>query len=386
MFSKIVTFINFFLSVFDLIRLNFFILINKIFYPKKKIIFIYHPTRSLTFNNKNYLEELFNDYGKDFLIINGNQISTIREKGSFYIINNFFLKFIFGTNIFFTSYISDDFTPNSIRVYMHHDIYDTPLVNNKKLYEFYNRVIKYNYLFLPNKQSLKMFENLFAKFNENKVDKIPELFETGYYKLDFLNDKKTFYQIKENQNIIIAPTNFLIWPEFCINNLEEVIATLLRETKYKIIYRPHPSNWKHPDVINVIKKFSKFEKFKYDNSIDYFEIYLNSKCMITDLSGTAYTYSFFTKKPVIFFSQNEKLLNNLNYDKLSYFKDREKIGFLYENLSGLVNSVLNIKNGNYDKKNSIESLENNFTYLGKTKDRTKNLIDDILIKNYGKKT
>ena len=46
-----------------------------------------------------------------------------------------------------------------------------------------------------------MFENLFAKFNENKVDKIPELFETGYYKLDFLNDKKTFYKIKENQNI-----------------------------------------------------------------------------------------------------------------------------------------------------------------------------------------
>ena len=386
MFSKIVTFIKFFFSVYDLIRLNFFILFNKIFYPKKKFIFIYHPTRSLTFNNKNYLEQLFNDYGKDYLIINGNQISTIREKGSFYIINNFFLKFIFGTNIFFTTYISDDFTPNSIRVYMHHDIYDTPLVNNKKLHEFYNRVIKYNYLFLPNKQSVKMFENLFAKFNENKIDKIPELFETGYYKLDFLNDKKTFYQIKENQNIIIAPTNFLIWPEFCINNLEEVIATLLRETKYKIIYRPHPSNWKHPDVINVIKKFSKFEKFNYDNSIDYFEIYLNSQCMLTDLSGTAYTYSFFTKKPVIFFSQNEKLLNNLNYDQLSYFKDREKIGFLCENLSGLINSVLNIKNGNYNKINSIEALENNFTYLGKTKYRTKNLIDDILIKIYGKKT
>ena len=340
----------------------------------------------MTFNNKNYLEQLFNDYGKDYLIINGNQISTIREKGSFYIINNFFLKFIFGTNIFFTTYISDDFTPNSIRVYMHHDIYDTPLVNNKKLHEFYNRVIKYNYLFLPNKQSVKMFENLFAKFNENKIDKIPELFETGYYKLDFLNDKKKFYQIKENQNIIIAPTNFLIWPEFCINNLEEVIATLLRETKYKIIYRPHPSNWKHPDVINVIKKFSKFEKFNYDTSIDYFEIYLNSQCMITDLSGTAYTYSFFTKKPVIFFSQNEKLLNNLNYDQLSYFKDREKIGILCENLSGLINSVLNIKNGNYNKINSIEALENNFTYLGKTKYRTKNLIDDILIKIYGKKT
>ena len=58
-FQKIVTFINFFLSVYDLIRLNFFILFNKIFYPKKKIIFIYHPTRSLTLNNKKLFRATF---------------------------------------------------------------------------------------------------------------------------------------------------------------------------------------------------------------------------------------------------------------------------------------------------------------------------------------
>ena len=46
---------------------------------------------------------------------------------------------------------------------------------------------------------------------------------------------------------------------------------------------------------------------------------------------------------------------------------------------------MNIKDDNYNKIKSIEALENNFTYLSKTKDRTKNLIDDILIKIYGKK-
>jgi len=80
-----------------------------------------------------------------------------------------------------------------------------------------------------------------------------------------------------------------------------------------------------------------------------------------------------------------KLLNNLNYAQLSYFKDREKIGFLCENLSTLINSVLNIEDDNYNKINSIEALENNFTYLSKTKDRTRNLIDDILIKIYDEK-
>jgi hypothetical protein len=385
MISKIKTLIKFFLSFISIVKLNILIFFYKLLKPKKRIIFIYHPTRSLTFNNKNYLEKLFSDYGNNYLIINGHQIDKIKERNYFFIIHNIFLKFIFGIDIFFSTYLSDGFTPNSFRIYMHHDIYDTPLVNNKKLYEFYKRIIKYNYLFLTNKQSIKMFKNLFAKFNENKIDKIPELFEIGYYKLDFLNDKKKFYQIKENQNIIIAPTNFLAWPEFCINNLEEVIATLLQETKYKIIYRPHPSNWNHPYVKNVIKKFSKFEKFNLDNSIDYFEIYLNSKCMIRDFSGTAYTYSLFTKKPVIFFSQFEKLLNNLNYAQLSYFKDREKIGFLCENLSTLINSVLNIEDDNYNKINSIEALENNFTYLSKTKDRTRNLIDDILIKIYDEK-
>ena len=381
MSSKIIILINFFLSFVNILKINFLIFFNKLFNSKKKIIFIYHPTRSLTLNNKNYLEKLFSNYDNDYFIINCHQINKIKEKNYFYIINNFFLKFIFGTNIFFSTYVSDEFTPNSTKIYMHHDIYDTPLVNEKKLKQFYSRILKYDYLFLPNKQSINIFENLFSKFHQDSNGNNPKIFETGYYKLDFLNNKKELYKKYENKNIVIAPTNFLIWPEFCINNLDKIINTLINKTNYNIVYRPHPSNWKSTEVLNILKKFESYETFKYDNSLDYFETYNNSICMITDLSGTAYTYSLFTKNPVIFYSYNENMIKNLKYDQLSYFKDRTKVGFIGKNIEEVINFVSNIENNISDKTNSINEIEESFFYLGKAKNRIKDLINDILTKN-----
>lgn len=380
MISKIKTLIKFFLSFISILKLNLLIFFYKLLKPNKKIIFIYHPTRSLTLNNKDYLEKLFSDYGSNYLIINGHQIDKIKEKNYFFIIHNIFLKFIFGIDIFFSTYLSDGFTPNSIKIYMHHDIYDTPLVNENKLEEFYERVIKYNYLFLPTKQSINMFENLFLKFNQHSKDIYPELIETGYYKLDFLNKKSEIYKIKKKKNIVIAPTNYLIWPELCINNLEEIIDALINKTDYNIIYRPHPANWKNQEVLDILKKFGSSKKFNYDNSIDYFEVYINSTCMITDFSGTAYTYSLFTKNPVIFFSHNENSIKYSKYGELSYFKDRTKIGPLTENVDQVINSILDIENVISQKINSISKLEKSIPYMGTSEKRIKNLINDILMK------
>lgn len=378
MISKIKTLIKFFLSFISIIKLNALIFFYKLLKPKKEIIFIYHPTRSLTFNNKNYLEKLFSDYGNNYLIINGHQIDKIKEKNYFFIIHNIFLKFIFGVDIFFSTYLSDDFTPNSIKIYMHHDIYDTPLANDNKLEQFYKRIVKYDYLFLPTKQSNSMFKNLFLKFNQQSKDINPKLIETGYYKLDFLKNKSEIYKKKEQKNIVIAPTNYFISPEFCFNNLEEIINVLLNKTDYNIIYRPHPANWKNQEVLNISDKFKNSKKFIYDNSTDYFEIYMNSICMITDLSGTAYTYSLFTKNPVIFFSHNENSIKYSRYNELSYFKDRTKIGLLTENLDQLINSIFDIENVISQKINSIKELEKNITYLGTSKNRIKDLIDKLI--------
>ena len=72
---------------------------------------------------------------------------------------------------------------------------------------------------------------------------------------------------------------------------------MLKNTSLNIIFRPHPSNLNclKSEINNLFKKI----KFKLDKSIDY-KVYNSSLCLITDISGTAYTYAFLTKRPVIF--------------------------------------------------------------------------------------
>ena len=114
--------------------------------------------------------------------------------------------------------------------------------------------------------------------------------------------------------------------------------------KYKIIYRPHPidltKKGNNQLVKNVIEKFKNYNNFKTDLSSSYLTSYSKSKVLITDFSGTAYTYSFSTNKPVIFFSKNNygKLFSNLK--KLNYFKDRNEIGYIVNSLQNL-NDKLN---------------------------------------------
>ena len=81
--------------------------------------------------------------------------------------------------------------------------------------------------------------------------------------------------------------------------------------------------------------------------------------MITDFSGTAYTFAFCKLRPIIFFSKNEKSLLNGNLANLYYFKDRTEIGVVEANIENLNNSINAMQNmiGTYSKK--INVLRNN---------------------------
>jgi hypothetical protein len=118
--------------------------------------------------------------------------------------------------------------------------------------------------------------------------------------------------IIKNNSIVIAPTNPIAFEKLSMfNYLEELIDILLTNIESKIIFRPYPSNRKEKKVIEIEKKFNKNPNFNLDISDNYSNIYLKSYCLITDLSGTAYTYAFLTKKPVIFFSKfNTSIIDN----------------------------------------------------------------------------
>ena len=96
---------------------------------------------------------------------------------------------------------------------------------------------------------------------------------------------------------------------------------MLKNTSLNIIFRPHPSNLNSFKVKEINNLFKKNKKFKLDKSIDYSKVYNSSLCLITDISGTAYTYAFLTKRPVIFFREYKKSLEK-KYEKLNYFRDK----------------------------------------------------------------
>jgi len=73
------------------------------------------------------------------------------------------------------------------------------------------------------------------------------------------------------------------------------------------------------------------------------------------------------------------LINNLEYNKLAYFEDREKVGIVIENASEIISAIKNIKFIERKTKNSIDLLEKDLSYLGNSKNRIKQLINEILI-------
>lgn len=370
--------LNFSKALFLLIKMNLIILFYKIFRPSKKIIFFYNPNKHIT-QNTSYIEDLFEGFGKGFLFFFVfNSSHMIRHK-HYYIKYNL-LKWIYNVDIFFSNLVCDVFTRNSIKIYMHHDIYDTPMVNIEKEQELFNRLIKYDFLFLSNKKNTVMFNNFFTKYNADPKRKIPSLKEVGYIKLDFLK-KNIKTPRPTNNTIVIAPTNCVAFDKFSmLDNLKEIIKILLTNQNLKIVFRPHPANRKNHITLEIEKIFKNDKNFKFDISNDYFDTYLNSMCLMTDLSGTAYTYAFLTKKPIIFFSKNEKLINDLEYNKLSFFKDRDKIGVVTKDLNEIKDAIKNIRHTEQRIKISNDLLEKEINYLGKSKERIREVIGEIAIK------
>jgi len=121
---------------------------------------------------------------------------------------------------------------------------------------------------------------------------------------------------------------------------ERVIGTLLDAfPDYELVFRPHPLTLFEPEIKAVIAKFAGVPRFKLDNDgSSYMPIYAKAALMITDFSGTAYTYSFTTLRPVVFFSHNDTEVLR-RFGTYQYFIDREKIGLVARNVDDLVVKV-----------------------------------------------
>ena len=339
-------------------------------FRNKKTILFFHPVDDLKNIHDFYLKKLSKKLGKNFIIINCHKSIKDLSKDNHFYISYLSLKFIFFCNIFISNNISDIFPIFSKKVYIHHSIYDTPLVDKKKEHEVEKRLSKYDYIFISCKKVINVFENLFKNYTK------PILIESGYLRFSFL--KNSFTKNYNKKKIIIAPTGIDSFKTLSLKKKLSIMINILNKNKYFVILRPHPRDVNKNFYQNLKKKNKNNKLFLFDDSKNYLKIYNDSALMITDLSGTAYTYAFLTKKPVIFFSIKENFVLKSDYKSLNYFKDRRLVGEIITNEKKIIYVVRKcLKKKDKKKKEILNLIKKNQLEIDSFK-LTTNLLKKIL--------
>ena len=343
---------RFFLSVTSIVRINLFIFLKKKI-QQKKIIFFYFPVKSYQENILELVDELKKN--NQFTILLGYNASTFQEINKYnnsFFLNLGYLKYIYNIDIFLSSYVVYNLPNASNKVYINHDIYDTPMVNENNEKNLIYALNKCNYIFLSSEIAIIALEKKINSYLEDNNKKNLKLINTGYLKLDHVHKKVYKSSISEDA-ILLAPTLSSMFLEYNLSPfLDEIIHEILNDKKFKLIYRPHPGDAKNNHIKKIREKYTSNKNFFLDLDTSYLDSYAKSKILITDFSGTAYTYAFSKLRPVIFISRNEKVLKQSNLNDLYFFKDRHDVGEIIENIYDINNEIYSI----YDKINTYSEI------------------------------
>jgi len=263
------------------------------------------------------------------------------------------------------------------RVYFPHDIYDSPLGNVINREGLAKHMAECDYLFLPSRIVLDRCGNMIL----NARRKFPELSRKnvclipgGYIKLD--KNLEYFEQYNQDtKTIIYAPTvsKERMGGMGSVTSLaygDQIIKALLDNfPDYKIVFRPHPHDLHTALVKTIREQYDDNPRFIFDNNqSSYMKHYAASALLITDMSGTAYTYAFTTLQPVLFFSHDEKETKR-RFGEFKYFEDREKIGRVAQTIGEMVHYAKSLLAAQDEWTAKIEQHRNSLIYnIGKAED------------------
>ena len=347
---KISKILRFLLSIKSILFINLFIKFKKFLNKDLKIIFFYFPVKSYQDNILELIDRLKKEKNIEVILsYNHGSSNEVKRYSKSFFLNLGYLKFIENVDIFLSSYVVYDFPKSLNKIYISHDIYDTPMVDFEKEKELIKALNKCNYIFLSSeivKSTLQKKINQYE--NANNDNKKTLLINTGYLKLDHV------YQNLKNQNseedsILLAPTLSSMLSDYNLDEfLDLIIKEVLNKTDFKLIYRPHPADKinlkKSLHINNIFNKYKNNKNFSLDDNTSYIDSYKKSKILITDFSGTAYTYAFSKMRPIIFFSKNEQNLIKSNFNELYFFKDRLDVGRIVQSIDNLAEEIYSVNN------------------------------------------
>ena len=321
-----------FLSLINIFYLNFYFIILRLL-GKKIIVFYFGNIGS--FENHNILvSEIIKKNINNKIII--FKISEIFKKRFFFnFINLRFIKYLNFANFISTNTDDRNLPKNTINILIPHDFYDTfsNFKNYKKIGKIKDvKLINYNYIFCPNIVVKKFYENkilaIKKKLGISKYIKSTKVIIIGYFKYDYI---QKFIKLKKSKkNILILGTSLGVFSNIKI--ISKLLNKLLIDFyNYNLIFRPHPKENKYL-IKSIKKKFIKNKKIIIDLNPKYIDSFNKSEFAIADYTGSAYSYSLLTLKPVIFYF-NKKL--DKSQKKTNFYKDIKNIGVLAKSISDI---------------------------------------------------
>ncbi len=344
---------------------------------EQKTLGVYYPSPAYRSNLGS--EKMYNkirQQGYNVVFLFGTICNDEYEKRPYsYYVGGGIIKYLDLIDIFVFPTLTDDLPERSKKVLFVHDIYnsprgkaETPIKPDDGKPMFAPPLLdELDYTFLPG-TSVMPKSNRVPYIRKKPLCRIPG----GYFKLDrnirYFESKKC-----PIDSIIYAPTvcndnfvNYVSLPEY---GGKIIYALLENFPDYNIIFRPHPHTLDTKYVSEIVQQFSGNKRFAFDsNPSFYLDNYCRSRLMISDMSGTAFTFAFTTFRPVVFFSHNEAKVEDA-FGHVHYFKDRNKIGCVATNIDELNEKVTMLLNRNDEFKEDIRKFRNSEIYnVGKAED------------------
>jgi hypothetical protein len=237
-----------------------------------------------------------------------------------------------------------DFPTPCRRLLSVHDIFDSPLGDEA---EFRRMARECDGFFMPSTLGVESMQRVFAPIakpdDPAAGGKRYVIIRGGYPRLD---QNIAYFKANavQEKTIIYAPTvplpeweEYVSVPRWASAIVDRLLTGL---PDYRIIFRPHPHSLQNPEIQSLVNRFTPHPRFELDaaRGTNYMPTYSRAALMVSDTSGTAYTYSFTTGRPVVFFSPNDAQARAHN-PGVRYFDYRTRVGLVAHDLDALVPNV-----------------------------------------------
>ena len=190
------------------------------------------------------------------------------------------------------------------------------------------------------------------------------LIPAGYPKLDLMLEEIGHLKSPpaETFTVVYAPTHvYPVNEEFASlrKHGEEIVDALLG-AGFHVIFRPHPVSFNDSDksvVARIVDESSGNASLSIDRSKNYIATYAKANAMVTDLSGTGFTFSLSFLRPAVFFAPNEQAEEGLRGIQ---FEDRDQIGGVARSIPELIARLNEVRT--QDMSDTITEYRNRTVY------------------------